>query len=342
MATKSAKNKPAARTRTKAEVSAEFDEIRSQQPEELDRVSRDAREMERERVIHNTTGLKIDTLVRDVVALGPVIQSQLLQVTTLLTEKKQQLDDLTAAVVIEEENLRNVHNIEVSATALENLKAEYSAKDEELKKNIEALSHKYAELNESLNQSYMDRQRDLETARIREAADFKYNLELTRTKGQRMYDQALEDEKRANLLKQQELEAGWTKRNDALVAQEKELADFKTKVAGFDEEVRKAVSKAEVIAINITKRDLEHKHELEKRDLTGEISLLKMQQSQADKDKEAMAKSILDLQIQLAAANKQVENIATKALESASGNLAMTKMQGVIEQTAAPNGGKRS
>ena len=342
MATKTVKKKPAARTRTKAEVSAEFDEIRNQEPEELDRVSRDAKSAERARVQAVTADMKTENIVGLITTLGPTIQNNLVQLAQLLTEKTQELADLKAAVSIEEENLQNVHAIEVSATALENLKEEYTAKSQQLEAELHDLQAKYVSLQAELEKNYVDRQRELEQTRQREAAEFKYNLDQTRLKDKTSYNQQLEDEKRANMLKQQQLEAGWAARNDTLVAAEKEFIELRAKVAGFDEVLRKAVSQAEAVTKNSVTRDLGHAHELEKRDLTGQISLLNLQKAQSDKDKEALAKTILELQTQLAAANKQVENIATKALESASGNLAMNKMQGVIEQTTSTNGGKRS
>jgi hypothetical protein len=293
-------------------------------------------------VISATAGLRINELVNDVVTLGPVIQSQLLHLSTLLTQKTQQLEDLKAAVAIEEENLQNVYAIEVSATALENLKEEYTAKQQQLEAEVHDLQAKYVSLQADLEKSYTERSRELEQTRQREAAEFKYNLDQTRLKDRTAYNQQLEDEKRNNVLKQLGLEAGWAERTKELDSRAKELEDYKVKVAGFDEMLRKAVSQAEAMMKNSVTRDLGHAHELEKRDLTGQISLLNLQKAQSDKDKEALAKTILELQTQLAAANKQVENIATKALESASGNLAMNKMQGVIEQTTSTNGGKRS
>ena len=342
MATKTVKKKPAARTRTKAEVSAEFDEIRNQEPEELDRVSRDAKSAERARVQAVTADMKTENIVGLITTLGPTIQNNLVQLAQLLTEKTQELADLKAAVSIEEENLQNVHAIEVSATALENLKAEYTAKETELQTHITELEQRFAATKASLEKENSDRARELEVARKREEAEFKYNLDQARLKERTAYNQQLEDEKRANFIKQQGLEAGWSERTKELDVRQAELAALNAKVAGFDELLRKEVSKAEAITKNSTERDLNHKFALEKADLTSQIAMMNIQKAQSEKDKDTLAKTVLDLQNQLAAANKQVENIATKALESASGNLAMTKMQGVIEQTAAPNGGKRS
>lgn len=325
------------KVRSKAEVADEFEAVRGEEPEALDRVSLDAKKAEKARVLAATSSISIDKMVTELVSLGPTIQQNLIELSTVLTQKTQELADIKAAVDIAKEELKEVHAIEVSATALENLIEDYKRREIDLKTQITDLQNTFAASRAAAIKEDSELKKELDSKRMKEDAEFRYNLEQVRLKERTAYENAVQDLTRINSLRQQGLEAGWAERTKELDARTKELEEYKVKVAGFDEETRKAVAKAEAIVSSSIKRDLTHAFELEKRDLTSKISMLEQKELQAAADKLAMAKSITELQARLENANKQIENIATKALESASGNLAMSKMKEVID--SSPNGG---
>lgn len=340
MATKTTRTRS---TRSKSQVKEQLDEIRSESREDLDRVSSIGLKTENDRVRAATASLSVDNILKNITVLGPQVQKGLIELSTLLTEKVGELNDVRSAIELAKAELKEVHDIEVVATSLENLLAEYKDKESAIEESIAELNKKYADLEASLKKNYADRAAELEATRRKEQAEFDYNLQQARLREKTDYNRKQEDLARSNALQQEALERGWAERDRALNAQEKEVADLRAKVAEFPEILKKELAANSSQIHNATKKDLTNEFALKEKDHLSKIALLEAKVAQADTDKAAMARTITELQAKLETAMKQNSEIATKALESASGTLAMTKMKEVIDSNGTGStGGKRS
>lgn len=335
--------KPRTRTtRTKTQTKEKLDEIRNEVRESKDRVSSLAEKAETDRVRAATAGLSVDNILKNITVLGPQLQKGLLEITNLLTEKVQELEDVRSAISLAKQELKEVHDIEVVATSLENLLEEFKERETSIEASIAELQQKYKDMDAQLNKSFQEKSDELAKTRQREQTEFNYKLGQDRLKEQNSYQQSREDIARSNKLQQEELEKGWREREAALKAKEAEFNDLKAKVEAFPATLKSELAANSAQIHNATKRDLTNEFNLKEKDFQAKISLLEAKVEQAEIDKTAMAKTINDLQTRLENSAKQVGDIATKALESASGNLAMAKMKEVIDSNGTTPGGKRS
>lgn len=330
-------------SRTKTQVKQQLESIQSEERESLDRVSASAKKAEADRVRGAVSHLSVDGLLKDIANINPAIQKALLDVTTSLTQKVQELSDVTTAIELAKADLKEVHDLEVVATSLENLLAEHMEKQAEIDAEVRALEENARKLELQLDSEYRTKREELENQRKKEVVEYQYQLTQTRLRDKTEFDRAQEDLARQNKLRQELLEKDWKEREEVLAKDEKELIGLREQAATFPETLRKEVAKAEAIAVSSTTRNKEHEFALKQKDFESKIALLEAANKQAEADKTKMAETITQLQTKLESAMKQAGEIASKALESASGNLAMAKMKEVIDSNgASSNSGKRS
>lgn len=335
--------KPATKTRarSKTETKEAFENLREsvENTEGSDRVSAELAKGEKSRVTAAVGAITVESVVKKTTDLELQLARALGNVREQLVGETQQLDDLRAAIGFAKEELQQLHNIDLATTALENLIEEYKEKDKELLVEIANKRAAWTLEQQGFDKAVNDRDAELLKARKREVADYEYNLDLNRKKEKDAYDQ------RKMLLERDLTEAkaifdkATAERTAVLDAREKEYNDHKTQVTNFPEVLRTEVGKAVAIATSALKKDMTNDHALLAKDTEAKIKLLEAQLAQAETDKTRMATEISSLAGKLEAAQLKVVEVANKAVEGASGQLAMQKVQETIATTA--NGGSR-
>ena len=119
-------------------------------------------------------------------------------------------------------------------------------------------------------------------------------------------------------------------REEALKLREKELEDLRKQVADFPAALKKETDTAAAIAGNRVKSDWEMKFTLAQKDAETAQRVASMEIASLKETNAKQAQAILTLQTELNEAKRQVQAIAEKALESASGARALAEVQGVI------------
>jgi len=316
----SVSKKPATRTtRTRSEVASELSATKQAvasrpQVDDATKMSQ-AAALERAKVA--TVGITVEN------AAQALLKARLQTADTFLALEKsvegevKLLEDLTLAVEEKKRELQDLHGIDVTATSLNLALMDHDTK-------VAALAANYTQLSKELEQAHENKKKDLE-AKIaeqkltneRNQTQFIYDRDLDRQREKDEHEEAMRVQVRANRLKQETLEEGWVKRSEALNEREDALKKSEDRLAGIDEEIRKAVSKAEAIAIASTTRDLTHKFELERQGLNTKLALAEQAIKIANQQIEVGNANIASLQKQLEAAQERAAGIAEKALDSA-------------------------
>lgn len=341
-----AKKAAATRTRparSKTETRAAFEEIQQSaaSAESLDRTSGEVVKAERTRVASAVGNITVEGVVVKVANLGLELSRSLALVQEQLIAETKQLEDIRAAIRFAEEDLKNLHNLDVAATSIENLLTDYREKEKALEDKIKAKEADWAEAQKIHEKSKQEADLQLKKDRAREQADYDYRMATERRTTEGEFALKVEKLTKEQADKQEALEKGWAAREDAIGKQEKDIEALRTQVAAFPEQLTKEVDKSVKIATSSLKQTLEHAHALATKDLETKLTIADAKLAQADADKATLAAQIVALTSKLDAAQRQVVEVATKAVDGASGNLAMVKMQETIATTSNGGNGRK-
>jgi hypothetical protein len=264
------------------------------------------------------------------------IGSQVIEQTTLLANLKEQNKNLT-------KEIEELHGKEVIASSLKDAIAEHDAKVAELENEISSMKAAWEQEQADHNEQINKQIREANENRRKEETEYNYNLSQNRKKAEDAYNFQRSTIDRANQDKDTLLKKGWDEREAALKAKETEFVALKARVDNITNEIKAEVNKEVAIATSAQKRTYEHEKALADQVAASEkrLSLLEIAGL-----KETIAKQASDLaklSAELGEARKENVALATKALESSSGQATLAAMKDFQAQQAAsrPNSNKQ-
>ena len=137
-----------------------------------------------------------------------------------------------------------------------------------------------------------------------------------------------------NLEQQEALEKGWQNREAHLKEREEELARLKKEVEDFPARLQKDVEAASLQARKDAEARLEQQMVLIKKDAEGEKRLSELRVKTLEEALARNAAHIAALEKQLAEAKQQVQDIAVKAIEGASGARTLSHVNQIAMEQA--------
>lgn len=273
--------------------------------------------------------VSVDSVVKDISGLGLDINRTLSGISEKITAKVNELAQLQQAVELERKALEELHGVDVVASTIAELVADYNIRKTQCEAEIANLQAKFSEERAALDKHYKELVEESRKTRQREEADFTYNRDQSRRRASDEFEDQMRAKARETATKQEALEKSWAAREEALGKRETEFADMSKQVAEFPETLRKEVAKAEAIASNSVKREYEVKMQLaakdaesDKRSMAQEIASQRTLISQLEA-------TINDLRNQLSDKSKQVQDIAVSAVNAASGRQALEALKDV-------------
>lgn len=274
---------------------------------------------EAQTVLDTVGGMDLTKVVAEIGGLQVSLQGTLANLSATITSKLQQVEQLDTAIQLKESRLQELYGIEKEAVNLDDMRAQ---KDEEMmrwEKEQDERDARWAE-------------EEAERLKIwkRSEEEYKYNTELAHKKVQDEFEANLSKRNREELLRAETLNKSWNERETALKAKEQEFTDLKAQVAGFDQKMKAEVAKAEAVIANTLKKQYEHEMALLKKDAESEKNLSAAKISAMNDHIENLDQQIADLQAQLVAARTDAKEVATQALQSASGRQVADALQSVV------------
>lgn len=266
-------------------------------------------ELKNDVVLENVKSITLDGVSKKIAAVQVDIQQTLAKLSTELTQNLDTLNTVNAAISLKQEELKNLHDIEVTKISLDTLNQDIEATrqlwtDEQTKKAKE--------------DDLARRERQLRWTR--EEEQYKYERDQAHKK--------LEDDFNVQA---EALQRSWEKREADLKSKEQEFTTLRAEVEAFPAKLKAEVQKTESIVGNVMKKDFEMERKLLEANFNNKIQLAEAQVASEKMKTVELEKQVASLKAQLDMAQKDIKEISTKALESASSRETVNSLQKALE-----------
>lgn len=331
-----AKTKATRTKRTKTEVQEEFQDLVQEAAQAATFSNPKVEELLRQKDVAIREAVKevnADSVVHKLAELNLEITKSLNTISEKIIAEVNSLSQLRQAVIIETEELSRLHKIDVAQTAVDELIEEFSTKKHDLETEIALLAMDLAKKQENRGLENKEYEESLKKTRQREVEEYEYKKTLERKKAHDKYEDEVRQKLKENLEKQELLEKNWQQRDVALKAQEEEIIALRKQVNEFPSRLK--LEKDQAVAEAIKETNFQRSQELlllkHSSDTEQKLAELKVKSFEDAINRYVM--QVQTLEQQTVEAKKQVQEIAVKAIESASGANALNHVNQIaIEQ----------
>ncbi len=330
--------------RSKAEVEQEFEEIREDVAAARESSSTKAEEQQKLReteVRQAVEGLSVEGVVEKISGLGLEVSKSLSGLSDKLVQEVNRLAAVREAVTLEQEEIDRLHKIDVAATALDQLVQDHTRQREQLEAEIAAQRAAWAEEVRQTERDRKEQEEALKKQRQREIDEYEYKKTLERKKAQDKYEEEMKVLENQNKAKQEALEKSWREREAALKEREEDLLRLRKEAEEFPARLRQESERAAAEATRAAEQKLEQQITFLKKDSEAEKRVAELRTKTLEEALARQSAQIESLQKQLDEAKRQVQEIALKAIEGASGARALTHINEIAMEQAkhrAPQG----
>ena len=329
--------KPAPRPkRTARETQAEFDVIEAALTASG---TPDAKSIESERarseeVRARAEGVTVETVVRGIAGLGLDVSRALADVSDKLTAEVNLLSTLREAVEIERRELERLHRIDVAATTLDQLIADHTRNKQQFETEMEDARAEWDAETTQAERERREQEEALKKQRAREIEDYEYKKALERKKAQDKYDEEQRLAERRNAEKQAALDKDWQAREATLKAREDEVARLQAEVAAFPARLASEIQSAVAEAKRQVEAGFERQLLVLQKDAEAEARVSELRVKSLEQSLAAGVAQVAALERQLAEAKQQVQDIAVRAIDGASGSRALGHINQIAMEQA--------
>lgn len=320
-----------------AEVQKEFSAVRAAVEEEAqvaDPKTAEAARLQEAEIREAAGGLTVESVTQKVSGLSVEISRALGGVGERLVEQVQLLSTVREAVELERRELERLHKIDVAATALDQMVRQYEQQKADLEAEIASRRAAFEEEMRAAERERKEQEDSLRKQRQREMDDYEYKKALERKKAQDKYEEDQRLLEKKNQEKQETLEKSWREREAKLKEREQELAALRAQVEEFPERLEREVAEAAQRAAKETEAKLNQQIVLLKKDADAERRLGELRVKTLEETVAAQSQQLAAVQAQLEEAKKQVQEIAVKAIEGASGARALSHVNQIAMEQA--------
>ncbi|MBI4668591.1 MAG: hypothetical protein HY747_05300 [Elusimicrobia bacterium] len=323
--------------KSKAEVQEEFDKIKEQLDQDKSELNPKTEELARQRQVEVKEAVKEVTpegVVQKISSLGVEVTKTLSELSSKLVGETDLLTTLREAVSLEHKELERLHKIDITATAIDQLVEEYGQKKQALETEISQTRAQWIQEQEEREKEQKEYEENLKKQRQREKEEYDYQRNNARLKEHDAYEESVRLQERKNKEKQEILEKSWQGREAALKEKEEEFNRLKKEAADFPQQIKKERD----LAMAEATKALEAKHAQQtlmlQKDAQAEGRLSELKIKSLEETAARQLSQIESLGQRLEEAKKQVQDIAVKAIEGASGAKALSHVSQLAMEQA--------
>jgi colicin import membrane protein len=323
--------------RPRAEVQQEFETIREQAEQARETPDAKAEEAARIReaeVRESVDGVSVESVVQRISGLGLGVSKALSDISAKLVEEVNLLGSVREAVALERKELERLHKIDVAATALDQMVQDYARQKQELEAEIARERAAWEEQSARAERDRKEQDEALRKQRQREIDEYEYKKNLERKKAQDKYDEDVRLTEKKNQERQEALEKGWKQREAELKAREEDLARLRKDAEGFPARLEQEARTAAEAARRETEARLEQQLLVLRKDAESEKRLAELHVKTLEETVARQTAQMAALEKQLTDAKQQVQDIAVKAIEGASGAKALSHINQIAMEQA--------
>ena len=277
-------------------------------------------ELKNDVVLENVKSITLDGVSKKIAAVQVDIQQTLAKLSTELTQNLDTLNTVNAAIVLKQEELKNLHDIEATKISLDTLN-----------QDIEATRQTWTE--EQTRKAKEDdlARRERQLRWTREEEQYKYEREQAHKRIEDDFNARIQEATKQNTLQAEALQRSWEKREADLKSKEQEFTSLRAEVDAFPAKLKAETEKAAAIVGNTMKKDFEMERKLLEANFNNKIQLAEAQVASEKMKTVELEKQVASLKAQLDMAQKDIKEISTKALESASSRETVNSLQKALE-----------
>ena len=334
------KASPRAR-RAKAEIQQEFSAIQDEVQEARESADAKADELARHKEIgvrHAVEGVSVDGVVEQISRLGLEISRALSGISEKLVDEVNRLAALRSAAELERQELDRLHKIDVAATALDQLVQDYAKQKEQLQGEIETQRSVWEDNVQTAERERKEQEEALKKQRQRDIDEYEYKKNLERKRAQDKYDEDLRLQEKKNHERQETLEKTWGQREAVLREQEEEIARLRKEAAEFPARLQRETQQAAAQAVKASGLQAEQQALLLSKEAESDRRIAELQIKTLEDLVARQNAQITDMQKQMDEAKKQVQEIAVRAIDGASGSRTLTHVNEIAMEQARQRG----
>jgi hypothetical protein len=329
--------------RSKADVQQDFLKIREEVAATRDarnaKVEEAARLQEAE-VRQAVDALSVEGVAQSISALSIQISKALAEVSDSLLAEVRRFATIREAVALERAELDRLHKIDTAATALDQLVQEYDSKSQVLEADMSARRATWDAEVKARERAERDYDENLKKQRQRETEEYEYKKTIDRKKAQEKYAEDVRAIEKENREKQEVLEKSWDVRERTLKEREEEYARLREEVSGFPARLQAEMGRAANDATRQTEQRFEQQVLLTTKEREADRRLSDLQIKALEETVARQTAQMATLQKQLDEAKQQVQDIAIKAIEGASGARALSHVNQIAMEQAKTRAGQ--
>jgi hypothetical protein len=285
-------------------------------------------------VRHAVEGLTVESVAGRITALGADVNKALAGISEQLGEEVRRLVAVREAIAVESRGLERLHQIDVAATALDHLVQEHERRQAELDAEIETKRAEWEQETATLERERKEQEESLKKQRQREIDEYEYKKTLERKKAQDKYDEDPRLLERKNREKQEALERDWQQREAALREGEAQVESLRKEVAQFPERLAREVERASAEATRLTEARFEQRILILEKDAEADRRVAELRVKSLEELTLRQASHLEAFAKQLEEAKRQVQTIAEKAIEGASGSNTLAHINKIAMEQA--------
>lgn len=291
-------------------------------------------------VIAATSSMTAEAAVKKVTEAGLTINKTLADVNSQVVQLVDEMRRLDEAIRIKQEELESVHGREQALREIDQLQADFELRKAELNTEMERLQRDITETRAKAASEMAAEREAAEVAHQRAEEEYQYKSNQSRRQQEDAWLETMRRRNREADDLRDAREREWTAREEALKAREQELETLRKQVSEFPAILAKEKDTAGAIVGNKVKSEWETRVALLQKDMetNGKISASTIESLRAENSR--LLTTIERLNGELTEAKKQVQSIAERALESASGARALSEVQSVISNRDQQGRGK--
>jgi hypothetical protein len=273
--------------------------------------------------------------------LKTTISRTLATISDRLEEQVQRYVQLQRAVLARDQELKDIYEIQRSASTLTALfeahEAQRAAMETELSAERQTLEREIEETRvawdaERKQREAEGKERDAAEAKRREREKAEYTYALTREQQQAkdLFADGMAKAEKALAEKLAAAEKDLAQREQAMAAREQELAALRSKTESYPKDLDAAVARAIKDTTTRVAQDAAAREELLKREHLGERNVLTTRITALDQTVKEQAERLTALHLQTEKAYSQVQEIAVRAVEGSAAAKQLAGLQQLL------------
>lgn len=327
--------------RSKPEVERDFAGIRDEitaARETVDLKADDAEKRNEGEIREAVQEATVEGTVERISKLGIEVSRALSGINEQLVTEVGRLTTLRAAVELERAELERLHRIDVAATALDLLVQDYEKRQAGFETEMAARQSVWDENVASTERERKEQDDALKKQRQRDIDDYEYKKNLERKRAQDKYDEEIRQQEKKNLERQDALEKNWAQRDAALKEREEEIQRLRQQAAEFPARLESEVQRASAQAAKEAAQQAERQTLLTGKESESDRRMAELQIKHLEGLLGRQNTQISDMQKQLDESKRQVQEIAVRAIEGASGSKTLTHVNEIAMEQAKHRG----